>query len=113
MELLNLTVPQDMCALDFLAKMKERTKNAWIYMHNSVIRKLLKSKGVKCKAGINKCLILFWEATDEYPSTQVIISSFEAKGWHTVIAIEAEDIAFKAIDNIEEPEYIIRLKMAA
>ena len=42
----------------------------------------------------------------------IYYSSSEAKGWYTVIAIEAEDIAFKEIDNIEEPECIIRLKMA-
>lgn len=113
MELLNLTVPQDMCALDFLAEMKERTKNAWIFLHDSIISKFLKSDGVKCKEGINNCRILSWAATDEYPTTQVVISSFEAKGWYTVIAIEAEDIAFKEIDNIEDPERIIRLKMAA
>lgn len=113
MELLNLTVPQDMCALDFLAEMKERTKNAWIYLHDSVINKLLKSDGVKCEEGIHNCRILSWKATDEYPSKQVVISSFEAKCWYTVIAIKAEDIAFKEIDNIEEPECIIRLKMAA
>lgn len=113
MELLNLTVPQDMCALDFLAEMKERTKNAWIFLHDSVISKLLKSDGVKCKERSHNCRILSWEATDEYPATQVVISSFKAKGWYSVIAIKAEDIAFKEIDNIEEPERIIRLKMAA
>lgn len=109
---LNLTVPQDMCALDFLAKMKERTKNAWIFLHVSIIRKLLKSDGVKCEEGIHNCRILSWEATDEYPTTQLVFSSFEAKGWYTVIAIKAEDIAFKEIDNIEEPECIIRLMAA-
>lgn len=112
-ELLNLTVPQDMCALDFLAEMKERTKNAWIFLHDSVISKRLKSDGIKCKKGIHNCRIFSWEATDEYPTTQIVISSFEAKGWYTVIAIKAEDIEFKKINNIDEPKYIIRLKMAA
>lgn len=113
MELLNLTVPQDMCALNFLAEMKERTKNAWIYLHDSVVNKLLKSDGVKCQKGINNFCILSWEATDEYPSAQVVISLFESKHWYTVIDIKAEDIAFTEIYNIEEPECIIRLKMAA
>lgn len=59
-----------------LAEMKERTKNTWIYLHDSIVRKLLKSEGVKCEEGIHNCRILSWEATDEYPTTQVVISSF-------------------------------------
>lgn len=111
MELLNLTVPQDMCALDFLAEMKEQTKNAWIFLHKNIIIELIKSDKVKCEDGMN-CLILSWKATDEYPKIRIVINSFEAKSWYTVIAIEAIDIAFKSIDNIEEPECIICLKMA-
>ncbi len=113
MELLNLVVPKDMCPLDFLAEMKERCKHAWIFMHKSVVSKLTGSEGVDVASGINKCHILTWEATEEYPETKLVISAFESQGWYTVISIKADDIAFKEIDKIEDPECIIRLKMAA
>ena len=39
-ETLDLTVPEDMCILDFLAGLGDKTKNAWIFMDHNCIYQL-------------------------------------------------------------------------
>ena len=107
----DLFVPTDKCPLDFLAEMGERIANAWIFVDDSVIENLKNSDGVTHERGDN-CFFLSWEATEEYPKTEVIYRDFEYTGWHYIIVIEADDIAFKKLDENKEPEYIFRLKMA-
>jgi len=111
MELLNLIVPMDKCPLDFLAEMEEKTQNAWIFMHRSCIANLEQSDGVTIESGDHECHTLTWEATEEYPET-ILTYGFFSEEWSHVIAVKADDIAFKEIDNIVDPEYVIRLKIA-
>lgn len=44
-------VPKDKCPLDVLAEMKERTANAWIFLHHNAVEKLQRSDGVSCNEG--------------------------------------------------------------
>lgn len=107
----DLVVPTDKCPLDFLAEMGERIANAWIFVDKSVIKNLKNSDGVTYEPCCN-CYSLSWEATEECPKTEVLYQDFERTGWYYIIAIEADDIAFKELYKKEEPEYIFRLKMA-
>ncbi len=111
LEVLDLTVPEDKCELDVLAELKERCKNAWIYMHKTSVDHLTASKGVEVSIGSNY-LICTWRATEEYPETKLVIAKFSRK-WCNVLAIEAEDIAFKDLYEVNEPQYIIRLRREA
>ena len=92
--------------------MGERIQNTWIFADESVIQNLKKSDGVIDKQHGLRGHLLTWEATDEYPETKVIYDIFYGTGWYVLVEIEAEDIAYKAIGKVREPNAIIRLKMA-
>lgn len=111
MKVEDLVVPTDKCPLDFLAEMGKRIANAWIFVDTSVIKNLKNSNGVTYETGGN-CKILSWEATEEYPKTEVVYQDLECTGWYYIIAIEADDIAFKQLYQKKDPEYLFRLKMA-
>lgn len=108
----DLFVPADKCPLDFLAEMGERIQNTWIFADESVIQNLKKSDGVIDKQHGLRGHLLTWEATEEYPETKIIYDIFYGTGWYVLVEIEAEDIAYKAIGKVREPNAIIRLKMA-
>lgn len=110
MKIEDLFVPVDKCPLDFLAEMGERIKNTWIFADETVINNLRESNGVTHK---QSCLIGFtltWEATEDYPKTEVEYHIFYGTSWYVLYRIEADDIAYKGI--VREPSEIIRLKMA-
>lgn len=111
MELLNLTVPKDKCLFDFLAEMGPRCQNAWIFINADLVMELKGSKPFEIEPGYH-CFIYSCDATEEYPATQMIYSAFDAKYWYTVMQIIADDIPFKDINDIEEPDCIIRLRRA-
>lgn len=111
-EILNKDVPRSKCVMDFIAELGEQTKNAWIFMDQSCIEQLLKSKGVIDRGWLENHRILTWEKTDNYPKTTIIISHFEEEDYYVVVQIDAEDIAFKLISEVKIPERIIILKMA-
>lgn len=71
-----------------------------------------KSDGVIDKQHGLRGHLLTWEATEEYPETKIIYDIFYGTGWYVLVEIEAEDIAYKAIGKVKEPNAIIRLKMA-
>lgn len=108
----DLFVPADKCPLDFLAEMGERIQNTWIFADESVIQNLKKSDGVIDKQHGLRGHLLTWKATEEYPETKVIYDIFYGTGWYVLVEIEAEDIAYKAIGKVREPNAIIHLKMA-
>lgn len=108
-EPLNLIVPDGMCVLDFLAKLEEKTKNAWIFLHEDCIRQLENSEGADVVNGSNNSLIITWEGSAD----MIEYSQFAANGWYTIISINAEDIEFEKIDDLDMPSYIIRLRKAA
>lgn len=111
MKVEDLFVPTGKCPLDFLAEMGERIQNAWIFVDKSIIENLKNSDGVQCEKGYN-CRILTWAATDKYPKTEVMYKQFMGTGWYIIITIDADDIAFKDLYKIKDPDCIVRLKMA-
>lgn len=107
-----ITVPMDKCPLDVLAEMKERTKDAWIFLHSNAVEHLQHSNGVSSKEGRKSgTLVLTWEATEEYPETRVVVDICSLNvDWKPIISISASDIAFTIMPV--DPEYIYFLKMA-
>lgn len=105
-------VPKDKCPLDFIAKMGERTANAWIFLDASAYNKLLISDG--CEVCTRKDdegrILLKWEATDEYPRAEVLLNIPTPTGWGQIVYIEAENIAFTFA--MADPKEIFFLKMA-
>lgn len=107
-----ILVPKDKCPLDVLAEMGERTENAWIFLDASAYNKLAESEGCTAyrRKNDNERIRLKWEATDEYPATEVLLEIPTSLGWGKIIMIEAEDIAFTV--SMADPEDIFFLKMA-
>lgn len=79
-----------------LAEMGERTKNAWIFLHQSALEKLAYHE-------------LHWNATEEVPATSVLIEYNTQSDWPEVVGITAANIAF-SLHSID-PEDIYFLKM--
>lgn len=102
-----ILVPKDKCPLDVLAEMGERTRNAWIFLNKNLFPSLVNSNCSSCKQ-IRRHYVLTWEATSEYPKTEVIIDDSEDATWRSIINIFADDIAFKA--KPDDPEDIFFLK---
>jgi len=88
-------IPKDKCPLDFIAEMGERTKNAWLYLHSNVIRKLRESDETYCGMGEDDSLIFGWDATNDHPETKITVTYDYIAKWHIVEEIAAVDIAFK------------------
>lgn len=106
-----ILVPKDKCPLDVLAEMKERTKNAWIFLHQNAFEKLQQSEGVSVKAGKKVgTIFLTWQATDDYPETKIAVDvGSVSTSWKSIIMISATDIAFNVMPV--DPEDIYFLKM--
>ncbi len=100
-------VPKDKCPLDILAEMGDRTKNAWIFLHQGAVNKLEET----CNGyeELAHSIRLRWNATEEFPSTSITIKTEEFSRWKQVYFIEADDIAFK--HSCSDPEEIFFLKM--
>lgn len=111
-EILNLVVPRNKCVMDYIADLGEKTKNAWIFIHQSNLDQLLKSEGVIDRGWLEDRRTLSWEKTDDYPETTIVISTFDADDFYVVVQIDAEDIAFKQISKVKNPEYVIKLERA-
>ena len=102
-------VPTDKCPLDVLAELGERTKHAWIYLHENAVSKLEKSCNSGDEIPKTNGIMLTWSATDEFPETSIIINKGEIGPWKPVYIIEADDIAFHCMED--DPEEIFFLKM--
>lgn len=102
-----ILVPKDKCPLDVLAEMGEQTRNAWIFLHQSVIRNL-KITADTCTGKIAGYQEMIWNENEKHPKT---ILDFEAeKGlWLKVHRIYASDIAYGL--KPQDPENIIFLEM--
>ena len=107
-----ILVPKDKCPLDVLAEMGEITEKAWIFLDASAYNKLLESDGCKVYGSEKDDgkIMLKWEATDEYPKTEVLMQIPTTYGWGKIVSIEAEDIAFGV--SMADPEDLFFLKMA-
>lgn len=104
-----IPVPKDKCPLDVLAEMGERTKNAWIFLHQNALEKLLSTADEKSVTGKLAYHELRWNATEEFPATSVCIEHNTQTDWLKVVGITATDIAFSLYPN--DPEDIYFLKM--
>lgn len=104
-----IIVPKDKCPLNVLAEMGERTKNAWIFLHQSALEKLLSTADEKSVSGKLAYHELHWNATEEFPATSVLIEYNTQSDWSEVVGITATDIAFSLHSN--DPEDIYFLKM--
>jgi len=84
-----ILVPQGKCPMDVLAEMGEKTKNAWIFLHENAYQHLMKSKGAqvytKNTENCNKITLIKWEATEDFPETSVCIEEPHAKGWEKLL----------------------------
>lgn len=100
-------VPQDKCPLDVLAEMGTEARDAWIYLHNNVIEKLVKSADYHFSTCTGLFELIWEEATYEKKSLL-----YEENGhmWHKVRIIIASDIAFR--NSSIDPKHIFFLKMA-
>jgi len=104
-------VPKNVCPLDFLAQLGERTADAWIFFDESVYDNLLNSSGVivSFRDFESRERHLLWEETEEYPKTEVFLLIPEEGGWGRVKSISAIDIAFDCWRP--DPKEIFFLKM--
>ncbi len=100
-------VPKDKCPLDILAEMGDRTKNAWIFLHENAVEKLEKTCN-QYKEFAGQCSLL-WHGTKEFPLTNIHIDKAEHGCWKSVNYISADDIAFSS--RVSDPEEIFFLKM--
>jgi len=104
-----ILVPKDKCPLDVLAEMGERIKNSWIFLHENAYEKLKSTCDTQEKFNLNSYHSLSWNATDNYPETNIRIYCNSIGVWYLVSMISAVDISFKHISK--DPEDIFFLKM--
>lgn len=100
-------VPKDKCPLDVLAEFENRTKNAWIYLHENAVKKLEETCNRYDK--FTGFISLVWNATEKFPMTNIHICTEKTGCWQYVQYISADDIAFNCM--VEDPEEIFFLKM--
>lgn len=102
-------VPKDKCPLDVLAELGDRTKDAWIFVHSNVVRKMGQTADYDRLDG-NNIKIFYWNKTAKYPATTLFLdTNRKIFNYFLVTAIEASDIAFKLM--LDEPAEIFFLKM--
>lgn len=106
-----ILVPKGKSPLDVLAKMGERTKEAWIFIHDDVIERLRELCDDEEYLG-NEISRFIWYGKSSLPAP--IIVSFTAcmfvGPWNTLTCINSMDIEFD--NRIDNPKEIIFLKMA-
>lgn len=104
-----ITCPKDKCPLDVLAEQGKELVGAWIYLHDSAVKRLAKSANDDfIDDGYRE---MYWEDTDKYPSTTLKIDDNRHLEWNLVHMIDADDIAFKKIEPT--PAKIFFVKMEA
>ena len=104
-----IIVPRDKSPLDILAEMGERTKSAWIFMHQNAIKKLISIADSHREHPVHGFIEFYWKATKKYLQTSLITEYKPKNIWVRVISIEANNIAFHEFSK--DPEEIIFLKM--
>ncbi len=100
-------VPKDKCLLNYIAEMGERAEKAWIYVHQNDVAKLSKMEGTIHYYDEDD-IIMYWEETDKYPTTRLIIQYEYGAKWLKIQEIQAEDIKFKK--SCSDPQEIIFLE---
>lgn len=101
-----LKVPQEMCLMDFLATQGDKIKYAWLFMEPAVYDDLIaRCKNTEMTSHLE--IRLKWEATEEYPSTEICIKSHMDLNWFFITKIDAEDIAFTEAPKYPEEVFFI------
>lgn len=108
-----LFVPKDKYPLDFLAEMGDRNKNSWIFLHESIITELRNNTDCMHEYAVSNLEILTWKISSPYYRTKLFYSCFENMPLYTTLKIISNEIAFKEISIIEQPDHVFLLKMAA
>ena len=108
----DLIVPKEKYPLDALAEQGERICNAWIFLHVSVVLKLEADQEVTVEKAYNGGKILIWKPkAGKYWDNRIIYRNFEATDWYLLTNASAENIAFKAVGDVEDPEEVIFVTM--
>lgn len=113
-------VGKNECPLDVIAKMGEKTRDAWLFLDHNCKEDLMKRagdvitrEGESCYEGMTHTLV--WEATDKFPAAEVVIDLFTGHegliGTWAVKEIKADDIAFKKRAPIPTEVYVFEKKM--
>lgn len=106
-----ILVPKGKCPIDVLAEMGERINHAWIFLHKNAYDMLKSSDGVEFEKRRRGCCTLTWEATEDYPKTEISLYCgiiIDSTSWVSVRRISAVDITFRQVDD---PEDIFFLQM--
>ena len=106
-----IKVPKDKCPLDVLAELGERTRNSWIFLDHSSLRKLKDTADWIQPHLHTRSNGLHWNATKDYPSTTIEVENRVDRIWLFVRYIKAEDIAFQTPP--QDPDELFFLKMEA
>ena len=99
-------VRYDKCILDYLAKLKERTASALIFIDENCLEQMYK----RCDSisGIKGFMVTcHYNGSDEYPPAEVTVQCH--KPWNQILLIKADDIAFKG--RSDDPKEIFFLKL--
>lgn len=107
MEVLNLTVPKNKHPFVFLAEMGGQCKNAWIFIHQSVVESLKDKNLLVPRRDINNNNNIYSYLGGE----SIEFSEFGPEEWYIIIKINKDDILFKEICSSEDLECIIKLQM--
>ncbi len=115
-----ITVPENKCLLNMIAKMGEYSRNAWFFLdHNCKEDLFQKADDVLAGEPSNPyegmTYTLVWAATDEFPETKLVIELFtghkELIGTWAVKQIVADDIAFEKRTAIPTEVYLFKKEM--
>ncbi len=111
MEVLDLTVPKNKNILDFLAEMGEKTKNAWIFLHESIISDVTREEGTDYAHHERGLRYFFWTSkAREHAHSRMICSVSQNREWYMVGEIMAPGVAFEKCCKNRKPDYIILLQ---
>ena len=111
MELLDLTVPKNKHTLEFLAEMGEKTKNAWIFLHESITDDVIREEGVVYTYNQRGFSHFYWiSKAQEHSCPRMVCSISPNTWWYVVVEISAPGVAFEKCCKNRKPDYIILLQ---
>lgn len=94
-----MTLPENKCALDFIAELGDRAEDAWIMLHINVVEYLKDASDAYkyiITSNVGRILRITFNATESYPETIVEIDvGTNNPLWYNVYRIEATDIKFR------------------
>ena len=106
-----IVVPKEKCPLDVLSEMGRKVRNAWIFLHESVINKFEAEQNQEVVHLDDGTISYKWNETPDFPETILEISNLNVLGkvWYPVVFINACDIAFEKPSD--DPKHIYFFQM--